>query len=120
MTDFAKLCRDQCKDGRCMSGDTCVQVMHGEPCYTAIADEIDRLNANLDRRTGTPADHRYWEGRYRDEAAANERLTIALDPRRWTQEHIAAWHRNIPDTFAAFEALRAVGSENCHPDNGKE
>ena len=28
-----------------LSGDTCVQVMHDEPCYTAIADELTRLRA---------------------------------------------------------------------------
>ena len=40
----------------------------------AGADEIERLQANVDRLTGNQADHRYWEGRWRDEVAENERL----------------------------------------------
>ena len=31
----------------------------------------------------------------------------ALDPRRWTQEMHDAWHKALPDTQAAFAALRA-------------
>lgn len=42
------------------------------------AAEIDRLRANIDRLTGNPVDHRYWEGRYRDEKAENERLVQLL------------------------------------------
>lgn len=37
-----------------------------------------------------------------------ERLQTALNPRLWTREHDAAWHKNIPDVHAAFEALRTI------------
>ena len=41
------------------------------------------------------------------EAAAEiERLEAALNPRQWNQSLSDAWHRNIPDTTAAFRALR--------------
>ena len=39
------------------------------------ADEIERLQRNHPN----PADHRYWEGRYRDEKAEVERLRAVLD-----------------------------------------
>lgn len=48
--------------------------------YAALEDAAaERLrNADLTRKlavfSGNPADHRYWEGRYRDEAAQNEAL----------------------------------------------
>jgi hypothetical protein len=34
-------------------------------------------------------------------------LEKALNPRRWTIEQDQAWHRNLPDVYAAFEALRS-------------
>ncbi|MEQ8585268.1 MAG: hypothetical protein RLO01_12080 [Thalassobaculaceae bacterium] len=43
-----------------------------------VHTEIARLQANVDRLSANPADHRYWEARYRDEAAENERLRKAL------------------------------------------
>lgn len=33
-----------------------------------------RLQAEIDRKSQMPGDHRYWEGRYRDEAAENDTL----------------------------------------------
>ena len=38
----------------------------------------------------------------------NQRMQIALDPRRWTQAHHEAWSKNLPDVNAAFEALKNV------------
>lgn len=35
-------------------------------------------------------------------------LEKALDPRRWAKEQIAAWHLALPDTVAAFAALRSL------------
>lgn len=46
----------------------------------ALQRENDRLQAEIDRKSAMPGDHRYWEGRYRDEAAENERLREALKP----------------------------------------
>jgi hypothetical protein len=43
--DILAHCREQCANGACMSGDSCVQMMHDEPCYTDIADELTRLRA---------------------------------------------------------------------------
>lgn len=39
---------------------------------SAMAGEVERQEANIARLTSNPADHRYWEGRYRDEAVARE------------------------------------------------
>jgi hypothetical protein len=35
-------------------------------------------------------------------------LEKAMNPRFWTQEQHAAWHQNIPDVQAAFDALRSL------------
>lgn len=43
-----------------------------------------------------------------DAKAINTALYKALTPRQWTQEMSDAWHRNIPDTHKAFEALRDI------------
>lgn len=40
----------------------------------ALQREKERLQTEIDRKSSMPGDHRYWEGRYRDEAAENERL----------------------------------------------
>ena len=42
------------------------------------------------------------------ERAKNEKLREALDPRRWSQEMSDAWHKNLPDTIKAFEAIRKL------------
>lgn len=41
-------------------------------------------------------------------AEENEHLSILLDPRQWTKEMHDAWHRALPDTIAAFAALREM------------
>lgn len=42
-------------------------------------------------------------------------LEKALNPRFWSSAQSAAWHRNIPDVQAAFDALRAmVTKEGSH------
>ena len=46
----------------------------------AAEAEVARLQAEIDRKSSMPGDHRYWEGRYRDEAAENEKLREALKP----------------------------------------
>ncbi|MHC2298196.1 hypothetical protein [Rhizobium mongolense] len=58
------------------------------------ADLITSLRANIDRLTSNPADHRYWEGRYRDEKAENEELQ--------------AWAKSV--TTAISDAI-GLGSE---------
>ncbi|MQB37651.1 hypothetical protein DXT97_12695 [Agrobacterium tumefaciens] len=40
----------------------------------AAEAEVARLQAEIDRKSSMPGDHRYWEGRYRDEADENDRL----------------------------------------------
>lgn len=40
--------------------------------------ELDSLRANIARLTPNPADHRYWEGRYRDAEAERDALRKAL------------------------------------------
>ena len=44
----------------------------------AAEAEVKRLQAEIDRKSSMPGDHRYWEGRYRDEAATNDKLREAL------------------------------------------
>lgn len=46
----------------------------------SLQRENERLQAEVDRKSSMPGDHRYWEGRYRDEAAENEKLREALKP----------------------------------------
>ncbi len=46
----------------------------------AAEAEVKRLQAEIDRKSSMPGDYRYWEGRYRDEAAENEKLREALTP----------------------------------------
>ncbi len=46
----------------------------------AAEAEVRRLQAEIDRKSSMPGDHRYWEGRYRDEAAHNDKLREALKP----------------------------------------
>ncbi|MGE4335340.1 MAG: hypothetical protein AB7E55_05105 [Pigmentiphaga sp.] len=55
---------------------------------SAVTAERDRLTANIDRLTSNPADHRYWEGRYRDEAAANDQFRAEVE--RW-KIHARNW-----------------------------
>lgn len=45
----------------------------------ALLAEVGRLKTLLDRRGTGPAE-RYWEGRWRDEAAENDKLRAALKP----------------------------------------
>ncbi len=68
------------------------------------AAEIERLRANIDRLTGNPVDHRYWEGRYRDEKAENERLAKALEEIRDAHPSGSKWSLMSDGTWR--EALR--------------
>ena len=63
--------REFCKG--CMSGDTCVDVMHDEPCRGKLADEIGRLRAAMTQIQD--------EGDIR----ANAIATAALSPNRDTE-----------------------------------
>lgn len=45
-----------------------------------LQEENERLKANIDRLTSNHADHRYWEGRWRDGAAEDLRLRASLMP----------------------------------------
>lgn len=40
--------------------------------------EAERLQAEVDRKSSMTGDHRYWEGRYRDEAAEVDKLRSEL------------------------------------------
>lgn len=46
----------------------------------AAEAEVKHLQAEIDRKSSMSGDHRYWEGRYRDEAAENEKLRELLTP----------------------------------------
>jgi predicted nuclease with TOPRIM domain len=45
----------------------------------SLRSRAEKAEAELSRRTANPADYRYWEGRYRDEKADNERLEAACE-----------------------------------------
>ncbi len=45
-----------------------------------------------------------------------EALEIALTPRRWTAVMSRVWHQNLPNTDAAFMALREVALVGQQPD----
>lgn len=59
----------------------------GETIYAALT----RLQAEIDRKSSMPGDHRYWEGRYRDEAAENEKLRAELATTKKDALEEAAW-----------------------------
>ncbi|MFC3706317.1 hypothetical protein ACFOOL_16340 [Devosia honganensis] len=69
-----------------------------------LTAENERLEANIVRLTSNPADHRYWEGRYRDEAAESVRLREVI------QNALAA---GLPDVVAraASSALQTQEGE---------
>lgn len=46
--------------------------------FAALDREHASLEAELERRTQNPADYRYWEARYRDEAAEVDRLKAEI------------------------------------------
>jgi len=46
-----------------------------------------------------------------------KRLRTLLDPRMWTKEMSEAWHKNIPDTVAAFDALREISEDKSALDS---
>lgn len=78
--------------------------------------EVKRLQAEIDRKSSMPGDHRYWEGRYRDEAAENERLREVLEPfvtvsEKWVDDggwtELACKNDRIVDWFGATDFLRA-------------
>ncbi|KGE79673.1 hypothetical protein [Agrobacterium pusense] len=46
----------------------------------AAEAEVKRLKAEIDRKSSMPGDHRYWEGRYREEAEDNELMRSVLRP----------------------------------------
>ncbi|MND54123.1 hypothetical protein D3C87_908390 [compost metagenome] len=89
----------------------------------AAEAEVKRLQAEIDRKSSMPGDHRYWEGRYRDEAAENDRLNAILEPFRavskdWVDENgwtdVACQHDRIVDWFGPsdFRALASTGGEH--------
>jgi hypothetical protein len=63
---------------------------------TEAADEIERLRVWLESGGG-----RYWEGRYRDEAARVDELEAALDD-VWQYISRADWFYLKPETRAAL------------------
>lgn len=53
----------------------------------------------------------------KEAAAELDRLEAALNPREWDLGMSTAWHHYIPDTMAAFRALRDA-SRGYVPDAG--
>jgi hypothetical protein len=74
---------------------------HLGPAYVAAIDAHALAYANQTATAITQRDRH---------AAHIERLQAALDPRTWTLEMSAAWHKNLPDTHAAFAAISALAN----------
>lgn len=77
--------------------------------YAEAAEaEVKRLQAEIDRKSSMPSDHRYWEGRYRDEAADNEKLRGVVERAQSivSTSIYPSWH----DT--ARTALASTGGEH--------
>lgn len=94
----------------------------------AAEAEVKRLEAEIDRESSMPGDHRYWEGRYRDEAAENEKLREALTPfvlafesRRETYSKRYRSNRQLgyanfdkmPDDWAMEKVAFSMGTYRC-------
>ena len=58
-----------------LSGMEAGEIIKG---VASLRGEVERLKANVTRLTSNPTDFRYWEGRYRDEAARVSVLEGAL------------------------------------------
>ena len=52
--------------------------------------DYEALKAECERLTANPADHRYWEGRYRDEATENTQLWVEREKLRDILSKVAA------------------------------
>lgn len=72
--------------------------------------EVTRLQAEIDRKSSMPGDHRYWEGRYRDEAAENDKLRELLKPFATEAEN---WHDSVPDDHRTL--CTEPNSKTAHP-----
>jgi hypothetical protein len=86
MTDIVKL---SIKTGMTLAGTYAFTEADDDGDYVTYQDHLkvieslrsraEKAEAELSRRTANPADYRYWEGRYRDEKADNERLEAACE-----------------------------------------
>jgi hypothetical protein len=76
--------------------------------FEAAEAEVKRLQAEIDRKSSMPGDHRYWEGRYRDEATENEKLRGVVERAQSivSTSIYPSWH----DTARA--ALASTGGEH--------
>lgn len=63
-----------------MEADPYAEIRAQQARAEAAEAEVKRLQAEINRKSSMPGDHRYWEGRYRDEAAENEKLRSVLQP----------------------------------------
>lgn len=72
----------------------------------AAEAEVTRLQAEIDRKSSMPGDHRYWEGRYRDEAAQKETLREALKP------FVSAFERRRESYSKRYPTDRELGYAN--------
>lgn len=82
----------------------------------AMTAERDEWKAAATKNHPNPADHRYWEGRYRDENATNERLTAerdalvgaVIEQATWQVRSSVPGHMMVCDTERICEAIRAL------------
>lgn len=79
-----------------------------------LKERIVSLEKQLDRHTWNPADHRYWEGRYRDEAAENARLKNELEAARLPPLHIRD-HGDLRLVVQPFAITETPAKENPPP-----
>jgi|GEM_PF-6939529 len=72
----------------------------------ALQAENARLQEMVEKRHANPADFRYWEGRYRDEAAENERLRGIVEKayhEGWGHGAISSGRRDMHNIHAEAE-----------------
>lgn len=74
---------------------------------------LSEAKANIDRLTHNPADHRYWEGRYRDEAATNEKLQAEIQRQR--EQRRKTWRQLEQVTGLLRDVQRYMDDETTTP-----
>ena len=56
-----------------------------------------------------------WDA-FADKGKRISRLETLLNPREWNRAQDNAWHRNLPDVYKAFEALRLSNAQDDSRD----
>ena len=63
--------------------------------------------------------YRYFKAKAEAAEQSLAALETAMDPRQWDRALSDAWHKSIPDTAAAFAALRAAAIAAQRQETGR-